>query len=41
MFPKYLGWEVRDLLCKLLERNPRRRLGAKRDFEEVKNHVWF
>lgn len=36
-----MGKEAKDILTRLLERNPRKRLGAKRDYEEIKNHEWF
>ncbi len=40
--PSYLSAEAKDLLVKLLTRDPKKRLGAgKEDAEEVKRHVWF
>jgi len=39
-FPSYLSAKACDFLGKLLERNPKKRLGGI-DSEEVKNHPWF
>lgn len=38
---KQIGPEAKDLILKLLEKDPRRRLGYKRDAEDLKRHVFF
>jgi serine/threonine protein kinase len=41
-FPKYLSADAKDLLAKLLERDPTRRLGTgEADAGEIKNHPFF
>ena len=41
-FKDHMGAEIRDLLSKLLDRNPERRLGSSvRDCEDIKIHPWF
>jgi len=39
--PKYLSPKAKDLLSRLLSRNPARRLGASEGAEEVKSHPFF
>jgi len=39
--PSNCSPECRDLLFKLLCKNPYSRLGARDGFEEIKNHPWF
>ncbi|OMJ88775.1 hypothetical protein SteCoe_9241 [Stentor coeruleus] len=39
--PGYLSIEARELIKDLTERDPSKRLGAMRDAEEVKQHVFF
>lgn len=40
--PEKLSAEAKDLLIKLLNRNPQKRLGAgKHDANEIKEHVFF
>jgi len=39
--PGYLSKELQDLLHKLLDKNPEKRLGSLNDFEDIKNHPWF
>ncbi|CAK88379.1 unnamed protein product (macronuclear) [Paramecium tetraurelia] len=39
--PQYLSEEATDLLKKLLKRNPRERLGLKRDAQEIYEHPFF
>ncbi len=41
LIPKNLSPEAKDLMKKLLTRNPKNRLGAKFDAEEVKGHEFF
>lgn len=36
-----IGREAKDLILKLLEKDPRKRLGYKRDAEELKKHKFF
>lgn len=36
-----LSAEAKDLLTKLLTKDPTKRLGAATDFEEIKSHPWF
>ena len=33
--------ELRDIICKLLEKDPKKRLGFTGDADEVVNHPWF
>lgn len=33
--------ELRDIICKLLEKDPKKRLGTNGDADEVVNHPWF
>lgn len=41
-YPRNLSSEVRELLGKLLQRDPAQRLGAGKDgLEAIKNHEWF
>lgn len=40
-YPKYLSAETRDLLTRLLSKNPDQRLGTENGSKEVKNHPWF
>ena len=40
--PMFLSTEVKNLLIALLNRNPKKRLGAgKSDADEIKKHPWF
>jgi len=39
--PEYLPSDVRDLMSKLLEIDPRKRIGAKRGIAEIKEHSFF
>ncbi len=41
IIPNSLTPELQDLLEKLMEKDPKKRLGAKNDAEEVKTHPWF
>ena len=36
-----ISLEARDLIIKLLCRNPKKRLGYRRDGEEIREHPWF
>jgi serum/glucocorticoid-regulated kinase 2 len=38
VFPSYLSWETKDLLEKLLKKDPYERLGAISGISEIKNH---
>jgi serine/threonine protein kinase len=40
-FPPRMSGTVRDLIVKLLHRDPKQRLGSARDLEEIKAHAWF
>lgn len=42
-FPSHppLSPEAKDLICRLLDRNPETRLGAKHDAQEIKEHEFF
>ena len=41
-FPHYISPIARDLITKLLDRNPNNRLGSnEKDFEEIKSHPFF
>ena len=42
-FPKRitLSNEAKDIIQKLLEKNPKKRLGAQKGLEEIKNHPFF
>ena len=40
-YPKYLSSETKDLLMKLLSKNPDQRLGTVKGGEEIKSHPWF
>jgi len=33
--------EVKDLISKLLDKNPKTRIGSKEDADEIINHPWF
>lgn len=39
--PNYVSRAGRSLLAELLEKDPRRRLGAIGGFEEIKRHIWL
>lgn len=39
--PQNISDQLWDLLTRLLERNPSRRLGSVSDAEEIKQHKWF
>ncbi|CAD8154308.1 unnamed protein product [Paramecium pentaurelia] len=39
--PKCLSEEAKDIIVKLLIRNPKKRLGCKEDAKEIKCHPWF
>ncbi|CAD8149198.1 unnamed protein product [Paramecium octaurelia] len=39
--PKFLSQEAKDIIIKLLIRDPKKRLGCKEDAKEIKNHPWF
>jgi serine/threonine protein kinase len=32
---------VKDLIIRLLEKNPKSRIGSKLDADEIKQHPWF
>lgn len=40
-YPKFLSEETKDLLVRLLSKNPEQRLGTKNGAEEIKSHPWF
>ena len=41
-FPRHLSKEIRDLIKRLLTKNPARRLGNLKDgAQDVKEHPWF
>ena len=40
-FPSYISKKAKNLIIKLLRKNPNERLGSKNDSEEIKNHIWF
>jgi len=39
--PKHLSEECKDLIAKLLQRDPEKRLGFEKDGESVREHPWF
>jgi serine/threonine protein kinase len=39
--PHHISDKAKDLLMKLLEKEPSKRLGHKRGAEEIKEHPWF
>ncbi|CAG9801084.1 unnamed protein product [Chironomus riparius] len=39
--PEIIGPEAKDLILKLLEKDPRKRLGSKKGAQEIKNHPFF
>ena len=39
--PKYLSKDVKDLISKLLDKNPENRLGNNNGADEIKAHPWF
>ena len=39
--PKGFPSELKDLIQQLLHRNPKKRLGAVNDGEDIKKHQWF
>jgi serine/threonine protein kinase len=39
--PKALSFEAKDLIKRLLCRDPKKRLGAIKDSEEIKEHAFF
>jgi len=39
--PSYLSKDCKDLLKKLLHKNPSKRLGCVKGASEIKNHTWF
>jgi len=41
VLPSYLSEDACDLVSKLLEKDPLKRLGCKYDSEEIKDHPWF
>jgi len=41
MFPSYVNGECRDLISKLLNRDPSERLGAADDVNDIRKHAWF
>ncbi|KAF3062627.1 Serine/threonine-protein kinase gad8 [Trichoderma lentiforme] len=41
VYPNYLPSSAKDILAGLLDRNPERRLGAKRGASEIKEHPFF
>ena len=41
MFPNYVNKILQDLIAKLLQRNPVRRLGTNNDVNDIKAHEWF
>lgn len=40
-FPLTLGGKVKDLLLKLLEKDPTKRIGYRNGFSELKSHKYF
>jgi serine/threonine protein kinase len=40
-FPPYVSASARDLIMKLLNRNPKKRLGSTSGAEEIKKHPFF
>jgi serum/glucocorticoid-regulated kinase 2 len=40
-FKEYMTKEAKDLIKKLLVKDPKRRLGSKRGAEEIKEHPYF
>jgi len=40
-YPPYMSPNARDMVARLLARDPETRLGSWRDGEEVKDHLWF
>jgi serine/threonine protein kinase len=42
LIPKHLSPEAGDLICRLLEKNPKKRLGAgQHGVDEIKTHPFF
>ena len=40
-FPNFLSFAARDILEKLLDKDPSKRLGSINDSEDIKKHEWF
>lgn len=41
MFPKKLSSEVKDLIRRLMHKNPAQRLGHRNGVDDILAHVWF
>ena len=41
MFPSYFDEQCQDLIIKLLERDPKKRLGSVNDIKDIRKHEWF
>lgn len=40
-FPSHISKDCKDLLKKLLHKNPAKRMGSEKGASEIKNHAWF
>ena len=41
MFPEFFSEEIKDLLTKMLDKNPKNRIGIENDKSDLKNHEFF
>ena len=41
MFPEFFSQEIKDLLRKMLDKNPTKRIGIENDKSDLKNHEFF
>jgi len=40
-FKRSISKEAKDLISRLMDRNPKTRLGVENDVEDIKNHIFF
>ena len=41
MFPEFFSEELKDLLRRMLDKNPKKRIGIENDKSDLKNHEFF